>query len=43
MAGEDGANWIQLETVTANPYYGDAMLRCGSQTDTLATYAGAAR
>ena len=37
MAGPDGANWMQLETVTANPYYGSAMLRCGSQIDTLAT------
>jgi len=30
-----GADWIQLETVTANPYFGASMLRCGSQTDSL--------
>ncbi len=30
-----GANWLQDGTVTANPYYGAAMLRCGSQTAAL--------
>jgi Cu(I)/Ag(I) efflux system membrane fusion protein len=30
-----GADWIQHETTTANPYYGAAMLRCGAQTDVL--------
>ncbi len=32
---EAGANWIQLANVTANPYYGASMLRCGSQIDSL--------
>jgi hypothetical protein len=35
-----GADWIQLGTETANPYYGAAMLRCGSQTDSLAAAGG---
>jgi len=30
-----GADWIQLEKTTANPYYGASMLRCGSQTDSI--------
>jgi len=36
-----GGDWLQLETVTANPYYGASMLRCGSQTDTLAVISAA--
>ncbi|MCB1183065.1 efflux RND transporter periplasmic adaptor subunit [bacterium] len=28
-----GAYWLQKGTTTANPYYGDAMLRCGSQVE----------
>lgn len=35
-----GANWLQDGTVTANPYYGAAMLRCGSQTDALGDVGG---
>jgi membrane fusion protein, copper/silver efflux system len=31
----EGADWIQLGKVTNNPYYGDMMLRCGSQVATL--------
>lgn len=31
----DGANWLQVGETTANPYYGSAMLRCGSQTEAL--------
>jgi len=34
--GGAGADWIQLDATTANPYYGSAMLRCGSQTELLA-------
>jgi membrane fusion protein, copper/silver efflux system len=30
-----GGDWIQLESTTANPYFGAAMLRCGSQIDSL--------
>jgi len=30
-----GANWIQAGETTANPYYGSAMLRCGSQEEVL--------
>ncbi len=32
-----GGNWIQLAKETNNPYYGAAMLRCGSQVDSLLT------
>ncbi len=28
-----GAFWLQSGTTTANPYYGSAMLRCGSQVE----------
>ena len=35
-----GADWLQDGTVTANPYYGAAMLRCGSQTDALGDVGG---
>lgn len=31
MAFDDGADWLQTGRVTANPYYGDAMLRCGGR------------
>jgi Cu(I)/Ag(I) efflux system membrane fusion protein len=31
-----GAEWLQLGTTTANPYYGASMLRCGWQTDEIA-------
>lgn len=34
--GNQGGDWIQLEAVTANPYFGASMLRCGSQTGSLA-------
>ncbi|MBE0566799.1 MAG: DUF3347 domain-containing protein [Krumholzibacteria bacterium] len=30
-----GAYWLQAGPVTANPYYGASMLRCGEQTATL--------
>jgi len=30
-----GANWIQAGETTANPYYGSAMLRCGSEEEVL--------
>jgi Cu(I)/Ag(I) efflux system membrane fusion protein len=37
MAFDDrGAFWLQPGETTANPYYGDMMLRCGSQKDVLA-------
>jgi hypothetical protein len=33
MAFDDtGANWIQAEDKTANPYFGSGMYRCGSRT-----------
>ncbi|MFT5200404.1 MAG: Cu(I)/Ag(I) efflux system membrane fusion protein, partial [Planctomycetota bacterium] len=33
MAFEDtGADWIQAEERTANPYFGSGMYRCGSRT-----------
>jgi len=36
MARDDaGGDWIQLEPVTANPYFGAMMLRCGSETAVL--------
>ena len=31
MAFEDGADWLQRGDTTANPYYGDRMLRCGDR------------
>lgn len=31
-----GAFWLQASTETANPYYGSAMLRCGSQVASVA-------
>jgi Cu(I)/Ag(I) efflux system membrane fusion protein len=33
--GNKGADWLSLEEVIANPYYGDQMLRCGKVTKTL--------
>ena len=37
MAFDDtGANWIQAEDRTANPYFGSGMYRCGSRTRFLA-------
>ncbi len=36
MAFSDtGAEWIQLGKTTNNPYFGDQMLRCGAQVQTL--------
>jgi Cu(I)/Ag(I) efflux system membrane fusion protein len=34
-----GADWLQVQTTTANPYYGASMLLCGSQVDSLAAIA----
>ncbi len=31
----DGANWMQVGKITNNPYFGDMMLRCGSQTSII--------
>jgi Cu(I)/Ag(I) efflux system membrane fusion protein len=31
MAFDDGADWLQTGDTTSNPYYGDAMLRCGDR------------
>jgi len=30
-----GANWLQKSSETLNPFFGSAMLRCGSQVDSL--------
>ena len=30
-----GANWLSEESAIRNPYFGDAMLTCGSTIDTL--------
>ena len=30
-----GAFWISADTEIRNPYYGDAMLTCGSVIDTV--------
>ncbi len=36
MANNDkGANWLSLEEEIRNPYYGDAMLTCGSVVQTI--------
>jgi len=41
MANDNqGADWLQTATETANPYFGASMLRCGSQTDSLITTIG---
>jgi len=31
-----GADWLQVTDETANPYYGESMLRCGSSQRVLA-------
>jgi membrane fusion protein, copper/silver efflux system len=31
-----GADWLSLEKEIRNPYYGDAMLSCGSVERTIA-------
>ncbi len=33
----EGANWISEQSAIRNPYFGDAMLTCGSTIDTLNT------
>jgi Cu(I)/Ag(I) efflux system membrane fusion protein len=30
-----GADWLQADTKVANPYFGDAMLRCGEVRRTI--------
>jgi Cu(I)/Ag(I) efflux system membrane fusion protein len=36
MAFENqGANWLQKDKELRNPYFGDAMLRCGEITQTF--------
>jgi hypothetical protein len=35
----DGANWLSAVPTVRNPYYGDAMLNCGSLNDTLSVKA----
>ncbi len=35
-----GADWLQLPQGTLNPYFGSAMLQCGSQTDSLTAAEG---
>jgi Cu(I)/Ag(I) efflux system membrane fusion protein len=35
-----GADWLSNEIDVRNPYYGSAMLRCGTLTDTLSTDSG---
>jgi hypothetical protein len=35
MAFGDGADWIQPDGETANPYYGAAMPRCGVRVRAL--------
>lgn len=34
--GDRGANWLQSSQEVSNPYFGDAMLRCGDVTGRLA-------
>lgn len=36
MAFEDGGDWLAFGEQVANPYFGDAMLRCGSRQRPLA-------
>lgn len=31
----NGPDWLSLDTEIRNPYFGDAMLRCGSVTDSI--------
>ena len=33
----EGANWLSDEPLIRNPYFGDAMLTCGSVVDTIST------
>jgi membrane fusion protein, copper/silver efflux system len=33
--GNKGADWLSADPVVLNPYFGDAMLRCGTVTETL--------
>jgi Cu(I)/Ag(I) efflux system membrane fusion protein len=33
--GNKGADWLSAQPAVLNPYFGDAMLTCGSVTDTL--------
>ncbi len=33
--GDSGADWLSAVPAVLNPYFGDAMLTCGSLTDTL--------
>jgi Cu(I)/Ag(I) efflux system membrane fusion protein len=41
MAFDDtGADWLQDGTVTANPYFGATMLRCGWQVDAVGRFDG---
>ena len=32
---DEGADWLQADEETRNPYFGDAMYRCGGVTDTI--------
>jgi Cu(I)/Ag(I) efflux system membrane fusion protein len=41
--GGQGADWLQRDAGTANPYYGASMLRCGSQIDSLTAPVGEER
>ena len=34
--GGKGASWLQTEQGTKNPYFGSAMLKCGSVVETFA-------
>jgi len=40
MAPGGGADWIQIEPGAANPYFGSAMYRCGSQADSIPATGG---
>ncbi|HED65098.1 MAG TPA: DUF3347 domain-containing protein [Planctomycetes bacterium] len=35
MAGDDGADWVQPQGTTQNPYFGTSMSKCGSMTREL--------
>ena len=35
-----GANWVQVDKTTKNPYFGKTMLSCGKITETLSTGGG---
>lgn len=44
MAFENkGADWLQAAQETRNPYFGSAMLKCGSVTETLSPNAAAGK